>query len=186
MKKLIIISLLFISSSFAYSDPYYDPNHKTVVYDTTYNDELFNYLDKEYDKKCHRQISETERENICGVNSYGDMVYQKYFNTNKTMEEELMSNDSKKSKAELLKEIKEDIAYHNELMEKYNNTCKPGYELYDKKVEELKQKGYFWFSVKEKLYQDMLKDGSICSPTAHIDMVDIPFHEWRMQKLKNK
>ena len=79
MKKLIIISLiLFASSSLAYSDPYYEPDFNSCVYDTSYNNALFEKLDKEYDKKCHRQISATEGVDICGVDSYYQMVMKPY------------------------------------------------------------------------------------------------------------
>lgn len=184
MKKLIIISLLFLLSSLVYSAPNYDPNIKPIVYDVSYNVELRNFLEKEYYDKCYVQIAENHHNNICGINSFYEMVQNPYNLIKKSDEEGNLSNDSKKSKAELLKEIKGDIAYHNELMEKYNNTCGSGDELYRKKVEEIKKTAYFY--LKDKIYQDMLKDGSLCSPTAHIDMVDKPFHEWRMQKLKNK
>ena len=79
MKKLIIISLiLFVSSSFAYSAPNYDPNYKTCVYDDSYNTALFNKLDKEYNNKCWVQIAENHYNNICGTDSYYRMVMQPY------------------------------------------------------------------------------------------------------------
>ena len=182
VKKLIIISLLFLSSSLVYSEPYYDPNIKPIVYDVSYNIELYHYLDSEYDKKCHRQISATEGEDICGTDSHYQMVMKPYARLMKTMEESPFPGDSKKSKAELLKEIKEDIAYYKELENNYNKICGPKEELYYKKVEEAKQKGYFY--LKNKIYDDMVKDGSLCSPTAHLDMIFTPFHERRMSKFK--
>ena len=83
MKKLVIISLiLFISSSVVYSAPNYNPNYPTVFYDDSYNVELFNRLKKEYNEKCWKGDH-----NICGTNSYGNMVYQKYFDLKKPTEE---------------------------------------------------------------------------------------------------
>ena len=79
MKKLIIISLiLFASSSLAYSDPYYDPNKKPIVYDVSYNVELRNRLEKEYFDKCFIQTSPTTTEHICGVNAYYEWVQNPY------------------------------------------------------------------------------------------------------------
>lgn len=167
----------------AYSDPYYDPNYPTVYYNVSYNVELQNYLEKEYFKKCHRDISATEGVDICGIDSYHQMVIKPYTFIKKSDEEGNLMNDSKKSKAELLKEIKEDIAYFKELEDSHNKICDTKYKIYEKKIEEAKQKGFFY--LKNKIYADMVKDGSLCSPTAHIDMVDKPFHEWRMNKLKN-
>ena len=74
MKRLIIISsILFLSSSLAYSDPYYEPDFNSCVYDTSYNNALFEKLDKEYNKKCWQG-----NDNICGVDSYYQMVMKPY------------------------------------------------------------------------------------------------------------
>ena len=79
MKKLIIISLiLLLSSPLAYSAPNYDPNIKPVIYDVSYNVELRNRLEKEYFDKCFIQTSPTTSEQICGVNSYYEMVQNPY------------------------------------------------------------------------------------------------------------
>ena len=186
MKKfvVILIVLFVITPIISLSAPNYDPNYKGYVYDVTYDVELYNYLDKEYDKKCYVQITPTLSENICGTDSYYRMVMQPYAHIKKTMEEGGLSKDASKSKKELLAEIKEDIAYYNELEEKYKNICTPKYEQYRKKVKELEDKGIFWFTAKKKLAIEMMSNGSLCSISAHDNIVYIPFHEWRMSKLR--
>ena len=70
----------------AYSDPYYEPNTEHCFYDTSYNNTLFNKLEKEYFEKCHRDISATEGINVCGVDSYYQMVMKPYARQMKTFD----------------------------------------------------------------------------------------------------
>ena len=80
MKRLFLLFtfLFVITPVISLSAPNYDPNHKGCVYDDSANLKLFKKLDKEYNEKCYIHISETLSENICGVNSYGEMVLQPY------------------------------------------------------------------------------------------------------------
>ena len=80
MKRFLsLLTVLFIFSPIiSLSAPNYNPNIKPCVYDTSYNVELFNRLDKEYDEKCHVQVTPTLGENICGTDSYYRMVMQPF------------------------------------------------------------------------------------------------------------
>lgn len=80
MKRLFLLFtfLFVITPVFVISAPNYDPNYKGCVYDDSANRELFKKLDEEYDKKCWVKLSETHYSNICGTNSYGEMVLQPY------------------------------------------------------------------------------------------------------------
>ena len=89
MKKLFaLFTFLFvITPVISLSAPNYDPNNVTTVYDNSYNIELRNRLEREYYEKCHIQITPTLGENICGTNSYAEMVAQKYIDLQKNDDE---------------------------------------------------------------------------------------------------
>ena len=51
---------------------------KTTFYDTSYNINLRNKLEADYYKKCYIHHKNGGSENICGTNSYGEMVLMPY------------------------------------------------------------------------------------------------------------
>ncbi len=82
MKRFLsLFTVLFIFSPIiSLSAPDFGDNDDSqyCVYDTSYNVELFNRLEKEYFAYCSVQITENYSTNICGINSYGEMVLQPY------------------------------------------------------------------------------------------------------------
>ena len=82
MKRFLsLLTVLFIFSPIiSLSAPNFGNGNSSnfCVYDISYNVELFNRLKKEYDEKCWVKLSENYSTNICGVNSYGEMVLQPY------------------------------------------------------------------------------------------------------------
>ena len=82
MKRFLsLLTVLFILSPIiSLSAPNFGNSNGSnfCVYDTSYNVALFNRLKKEYFDYCSVQITENYSTNICGVNSYGEMVLQPY------------------------------------------------------------------------------------------------------------
>lgn len=189
MKKLFIIPfvLLFVVN-ITFAAPNYNGDYKGVTYDTTYNNFLYNYLNEKFYKKYPDIVEKDKEGNLIYHVTYSNEarykeVSQIYTWVMKNLNEVNLSNDMNKSKDELLKEILEDIAYYNELQANYDNTCGVANELYFKKVKEEKQK--YQFFNEHKLYKEMLSNGTLCSPTAPVDMIYTPFHQKRMMKLKS-
>ena len=191
MQKLFILFIiLFLSSSNCFSAPGFDPNNnKPIIYDMSYNHILYFKL-KDYFYKKYPEIVTKDKDgyplyiDTAPFGAYHDEVEIPY-DLIKLSEEELnILNASKKSQKELLKDVIEDITYYNELNEKYNKTCNPGRELYKKKLEELGQKGLYNQAHKNKLENEMIANGTLCSTQTWTDMVYTPLHDRRMKKLK--
>ena len=77
MKHYVLIFFIFLLGSMSFAAPDYNPNHKTITYDTSYNIALWNKLKTEYDKKCWVYKSDGSH-NICGTNSFYKMVQVPY------------------------------------------------------------------------------------------------------------